>query len=391
MATLFVLGFFSLGLFSTSIQYSTDVIVNAPLEKSWAIYTDTAYMAMWMPGFKSMKTIEGAPNKVGSRFSLVVERSGQSVEMVEEITAFEPNQRFAYSLTNEVMATDMEVNFSGDGEKTAIKSIGVVRGQTVFWRSVFALMNDNFATQDDLLCNNLKMVIEKAEDIVPHKKFEVVTFASMDGLEITGHLYLADPKAPFILLCHQARFNKKEYETIAPELNALGYNCLAIDQRSGGDACGGSNETALRAEAKKLPTEYVDAEQDILAALHYIEENHSTNTILWGSSYSAGLVLKVAKENESVKAVISFSPGEYYGKALNLANSIQGLDKPTFVTSSRKEADEALKALLMPIDQEKLTQFIPETTGVHGSKALWPTDADQAIYWAAIRAFLKSL
>ena len=39
-----------------------------------------------------------------------------------------------------------------------------------------------------------------------------------------------------ILLFHQAGTNRGEYEPIAPRLNAVGFDTLAIDQRSGGRA-----------------------------------------------------------------------------------------------------------------------------------------------------------
>jgi len=57
-----------------------------------------------------------------------------------------------------------------------------------------------------------------------------VTFTSQDGLTVTGNLYERDPIAPVILLCHQATCDKHEYTDIVPQLNALGFNALAIDQ-----------------------------------------------------------------------------------------------------------------------------------------------------------------
>lgn len=70
---------------------------------------------------------------------------------------------------------------------------------------------------------------------------KVVEFPSLDSLTITAHLYQIDETSPFILLCHQARFNKFEYSGIAEKLNEMGFNCMAIDQRSGGPI--GKNKT----------------------------------------------------------------------------------------------------------------------------------------------------
>lgn len=77
---------------------------------------------------------------------------------------------------------------------------------------------------------------------------ETISFPSKDGLEITADVYFTGDKSkPWILLCHQARWSRGEYNEIAPKLNALGFNCLATDQRSGKEVNGVTNETAARA------------------------------------------------------------------------------------------------------------------------------------------------
>ena len=79
---------------------------------------------------------------------------------------------------------------------------------------------------------------------------ETVTFPAADGLAVTADLYLAhDKEAPFVILFHQAGYSRGEYGQIAPRLNGLGFNALAVDQRSGGAAKGVMNETAALARA----------------------------------------------------------------------------------------------------------------------------------------------
>ena len=70
-----------------------------------------------------------------------------------------------------------------------------------------------------------------------------VQFEASDGVTVHGAWYPAKEPAATILLFHQAGANKAEYATIAPMLAKAGYNALAIDQRSGGDMFGGTNET----------------------------------------------------------------------------------------------------------------------------------------------------
>ena len=53
----------------------------------------------------------------------------------------------------------------------------------------------------------------------------------------------------------------------------LGFNCMAIDQRSGQGVNKVTNETAKLAAKEKKATNYDDAEQDMVAALQYAKEN----------------------------------------------------------------------------------------------------------------------
>lgn len=221
----------------------------------------------------------------------------------------------------------------------------------------------------------------------PPKKVE---FKSEDGLLVTGNLYEIGKDKPIILLCHQARYNKFEYADIAPKLNALGYNCLAIDQRSGGTFADKPNETFERATKKGITDiTYLDAEQDIIAAVNYLSNMYNKKVTVWGSSYSSGLALYVSANNDNVNASVSFSPGDYFDKKeVSLVKTIASLNKPFFITSSKAEAPgEALLLKGVTLTKSKI-HFIPENNGFHGSKALWTNQEGAEEYWAAIKSFL---
>ena len=222
--------------------------------------------------------------------------------------------------------------------------------------------------------------------------YESLSFPSEDGLEISARLYENNAEAQPVLLCHQARFNKQEYADIAPRLREMGYNALAIDQRSGGDFAGEANETFNRAKQKGLSTDYVDAQQDIESALNFLFNKYKKPVILWGSSYSSALVFYVAqKYPEKVKAVISFSPGNYFGdKRENLKTVFQNMTQPFWVTSSLKES-KRLSGLVGNPSNEHQMQFIPKENGHHGSRALWINQIHNEEYWASLNSFLKAI
>lgn len=225
---------------------------------------------------------------------------------------------------------------------------------------------------------------------------ETISFKSADALLITADRYSPHDSdtTPLIVLFHQAGSSRGEYNEIAPRLNKLGFNCIAVDLRSGEYSRGKDNETAIRASNKNLPTSYADALPDIIAALSYARKHYANSKIIaWGSSYSASLALKVAGDHpELVDGVIAFSPGEYFshvGKSKTwIRDSAKNIKAPTFITSARSEAAD-WAPIFDAIETANRQNFIPETAGRHGSKALWKKYDDSAVYWKAVTEFLN--
>jgi dienelactone hydrolase len=225
---------------------------------------------------------------------------------------------------------------------------------------------------------------------------ETVTFSSEDDLLITADIYAPymNGEAPVIVLFHQAGWSRGEYTEIASWLNALGYNCMAVDQRSGETVQGVENETALRAARENRPTGYLDAMPDIKAALAWAHRHYGKDGVIaWGSSYSAALVLKIAGDSAGlVDGVLAFSPGEYFERAGKTATwvqaSAQHITVPVFIASSRNEAGE-WAAIFAAVKSGNKVAFIPATDGRHGSRALWKKYPDSEAYRDAVQAFLE--
>jgi dienelactone hydrolase len=106
---------------------------------------------------------------------------------------------------------------------------------------------------------------------------ETITFKSADDLLITADRYTPHTlnTTPLIVLFHQAGSSRGEYNEIAPRLNKLGFNCIAVDLRSGEYSRGKDNETAIRAGKAGLVTSYADALPDIIAALDYANKQYN--------------------------------------------------------------------------------------------------------------------
>ena len=225
--------------------------------------------------------------------------------------------------------------------------------------------------------------------------FKTITFPSEDGLAVTADLYLSHPKtAPFIVLFHQAQWSRGEYREIAPKLTNLGFNSMAVDQRSGQEVNGVVNATFKEAEKAGKQTTYPDTLEDMEAAVKYARANYAEGKlILWGSSYSASLVIKLAGDNPALaEGVVAFAPGEYFDKSGKgntfVTQSAKSVICPVFITSARSEKD-LWSSIFEAIPSKNKVSFLPDMEGEHGSRALWQSKPAHKEYWAVLIPFLK--
>jgi dienelactone hydrolase len=225
---------------------------------------------------------------------------------------------------------------------------------------------------------------------------EKVAFLSKDGTKITADYYKIHPDTvPLIILFHQAGWSRGEYIEIAPRLNQMGFNCLAVDLRSGKVVNNVTNETYLEAKKKMKETNYLSSEIDMLSAIDYANNITNGKIILWGSSYSASLVLKtLTLDKDRIIAGLAFSPGEYFrsfGKPSDyIASYASEINLPVFITCAKREKDRC-NVIFEKIPVPSKVFFVPESSGNHGSSALWNIHYDSKAYWEAVESFLDSL
>jgi dienelactone hydrolase len=220
---------------------------------------------------------------------------------------------------------------------------------------------------------------------------EAVVFTAADGIAVHGDLYRpAGRPRGVLLLFHQAGSNRTEYAPIAPQLAALGWAALAIDQRSGGDLFGGRNLTA-----EAVPgASYRAALPDLEAALAWARTHWpGVRPAVWGSSYSAALVFVLASRHPAdISAVLAFSPGEYL-PGVSVRAAAARVTVPLYVTSAADPDEEADAAALLAASPAAVKRQARARDGVHGSATLRPdaNPAGAAANFAAVAAFLGAL
>lgn len=222
-----------------------------------------------------------------------------------------------------------------------------------------------------------------------------VQFEAADGATIYANYYPAKASSqPMILLFHQAHANRYEYSTIAPRLVALGFSCLATDQRFGGTMFGHDNETDARMSKTAAQSRNVAGfEADLEAALAWAHaRNPQRKVILWGSSYSASLVFVIAARHPAeVAGVLAFSPGEYFQDHPTLIeDAAKKIHVPVFITSENSADAVANATKIFDAVASSNKVHYSAKYAVHGSSTLLAerNPKGAAVTWQVVAKFL---
>jgi len=219
---------------------------------------------------------------------------------------------------------------------------------------------------------------------------EPLTLHTSDGVAVYGTLSQAQPHGRSIaLLFHQAHANRHEYDSVVPALQKLGFDTLAIDQRSGGDLFGGHNETVAKLGSS---ADYVAALPDLEAALAWARAQHYARIVAVGSSYSSSLVIVLAaKHPQGLSAIASFSPGEYFDDKNQIKQAAAKVTLPFYITTDPNEASDVAE-VLRDAHGANIVHYQPKI-GVHGASTLVATRNPNG--WqanlASFTAFLQGL
>jgi dienelactone hydrolase len=196
---------------------------------------------------------------------------------------------------------------------------------------------------------------------------EPVTLHAADKVTVYGTLSKARAENDKVLLLfHQAHASRHEYDALIARFNQLGYDTLAIDQRSGGDLFGGHNQTV---QARGRSADYLDVAPDLDAALAWARDRHYGTIVAVGSSYSSALViLLAARHPPGLTAIASFSPGEYFDDKDLIKDAAAKVTIPFYVTTDPAEAGNVTE-VLRKAQGDNIIHYQPKA-GVHGASTL---------------------
>ncbi len=251
----------------------------------------------------------------------------------------------------------------------------------VHYTNTYAKQNGNWQV---ISCHLTRLNRQK-----PPKSREV-TFNSKDGIKLYADIY--DSKkgksAPLIMLFHQGGGDVRgEYATIIPKLLKQGYNVMATDVRQGGKRFG-TNRTMANI---KQEYGYCDAYSDLEAALDQAKSQGFTGKkIAWGSSFTAALVFRLAKERgNDLAGILGFSPASG-GPMKDCKPSLfaSGVKIPALGIRPRREMRTGV-IQFAEFKKHGIQTYVAEN-GVHGSSMLVESrvKGDTKDHWKVVLEFI---
>ena len=163
LALIATVGFLGVGLANPEFSYGTEVLVDAPVEKSFAVFRDPQTLGIWLSGFVSIEYLRGEPEQVGSFYRLTFEEDGRRTLVTEEITGLVENDSFSVTLDSPMMLADVSTRFSAQGRGTRITTASTVRGKGIFYRAMLYLMRTSMADRQRADLNRLQRLIETSD------------------------------------------------------------------------------------------------------------------------------------------------------------------------------------------------------------------------------------
>ena len=158
---LIALVFLLTGLFIKKVDYAVEVEVDKPLEETFALFNDHTIMDQWIKDVKSFTAIEETEAMVGNKYRMVVDSEGREIEMIETITAWEPNRRVGMQFEAEDMLKSNIISFGQNGNSTIITNNASCQGTSYMAKCMFPYFKSMFRKIDQEMLNDFKSMAER--------------------------------------------------------------------------------------------------------------------------------------------------------------------------------------------------------------------------------------
>ena len=150
------------GLITPSIEYSSDIDVDKPIEEAWEVMQDESKISEWLQGIQDYKHISGEKGTVGAVTEYTFMQGGQQSTVIETIKSITPQKQIKMDFASPgAMDMAYTVDYTTKEGMTNIKSSTIVTGQGFFMKCLMPWLKGTMIAQEDLNMSNLQILINE--------------------------------------------------------------------------------------------------------------------------------------------------------------------------------------------------------------------------------------
>jgi uncharacterized membrane protein len=153
--------FLGTGLIIKEISYTSKIIINEPLEKTFTTFTDFSAIPQWNPEFNEIEVVELKPGITGSIYNIKVLHNNQTTIIREKVLAYVKNEKITLFIDKDGVVERDDYTFSSDGSNTVINLSSSYQAKSYLLSCVLPFFKSKFKKIDEVFLNNLKTYVEK--------------------------------------------------------------------------------------------------------------------------------------------------------------------------------------------------------------------------------------
>ena len=152
--------FFGTGLIIKESSYTSRIIINEPLEKTFSTFTDLSAKTQWNPEYNAIEVVELKPGITGSIYNIKVVHNNQTTIIREKVLAYVKNEKITLSIDKDGVVERDDYTFSSDGSQTVINLSSSYQAKSYLLSCVLPFYKFKFKKIDEVFLNNFKRFLE---------------------------------------------------------------------------------------------------------------------------------------------------------------------------------------------------------------------------------------
>jgi len=153
--------FLGTGLIIKESSYTSKIIINEPLEKTFTTFTDLSAIPQWNPEYNEIEVVELKPGITGSVYNIKVLHNNQTTIIREKVLAYVKNEKITLFIDKDGVVERDDYTFSSDGSHTVINLSSSYQAKSYLLSCVLPFFKSKFKKIDEVFLNNLKTYVEK--------------------------------------------------------------------------------------------------------------------------------------------------------------------------------------------------------------------------------------